>query len=251
MVVLIGPPRRNTKQFQLGIKQHTDCSLLIICVQMNYQLLSATERDAIVARYLNDFLPPLGLTERATRSWIDGSHPPVRRLFEIQLLKGASMKANWGFSLDFVPHIAGGRIRWHRTDKTAMLDIVLDPKDLHRPSYIHGPERLAEGLRILLPEATVRAEESWRKCASFHGMLDLIREIRDKHINCFRYQNYTQLPLAYAFLLARTGDLGTAETELDKYALSHRLDDDEVAKLKKLAIDYARPNGSSLFPTAS
>ena len=82
-------------------------------------------------------------------------------------------------------------------------------------------------------------------------MLDLIREIRDKHINCFGYQNYTQLPLAYAFLLAKTGDLGSAETELDKYTLSYRLDDDEAAELKKLAINYAKHNDSSNFPTVS
>ena len=208
---------------------------------MDYQLLSATERDAIVARHLRDFLPSLGLTERAIRSWIDGSHFPVRRLFEIQLLKGASMKANWGFSLDFVPHISGGRVRWHRTDKTAMLDVVLDPKDLHTPSYIHGPARLEEGLQRLLPEATARARESWRRGATFHGMLELIRDIQDKHTNYFSYQNYIQLPLAYAFLLAKTGDSEAAKTELDKYAHLHRLDEDEAAKLKKLAIDFAGP----------
>ena len=151
------------------------------------------------------------------------------------------MKANWGFSLDFVPHISGGRVRWHRTDKTAVLDVVLDPKGLHTVSYIHGSARLAEGLRSLLPEATARARESWRRGATFHGMLDLIQEIRDKHTNCFRYQNYTQLPLAYAFLLAKTGDSRSAEAELDQYALLHRLDDDEAAKLKKLAIGYAGP----------
>jgi hypothetical protein len=218
---------------------------------MDYRLLSATERDEIVARHLRDFLPPLGLTERTMRSWIDGAHFPVRRLFEIKLLKGASMKANWGFSLDFVPHITGGRLQWHRTDRTAILDVVMDPKDLHTPSHIHGPERLAEGLRSLLPEAIKRAGESWRRGATFHGMLHLIREIRDQHTNCFEYPNYTQLPLAYAFLLAKTGDLRNAEAELDKYALSHGLEDDEAAKLKKLAVDYAEPNGSVDFPSSS
>jgi hypothetical protein len=110
---------------------------------MDYQLLSAAERDAIVSSHLREHLPAFGLSERAPRSWIDGSQAPMRRLFEIQLLKGAGMKACWGFSLDFVPHISGGRVRWHRTDKAAMLDVILDPRDLLQPSFLHGAARLS------------------------------------------------------------------------------------------------------------
>ena len=185
---------------------------------MNIQLLSAAERDAIATTQLREFLSPLGLTERAPRSWIDSTQAPARRLFEIQILKAASMKACWGFSLDFVPHISGGRVRWHRTDKTAMLDVFIDPRDMLRPSFLQGPAILIQGLQGLLPEATIRAGESWRQGATFHGMLEIIRGIQNGQTNCFGYRNYTQLPLAYAFLLAKTGDLRTAEEELDTYA---------------------------------
>jgi len=111
-----------------------------------YQLLSAAERDAILAAHLRERLPAFGFTEITARRWVDGSQPPVRRMFELQLLKGAGIKACWGFSLDFVPHISGGRVRWHRSDKTAMLDVMVDPRSLPQASYIHGPARLTEGL---------------------------------------------------------------------------------------------------------
>ncbi len=68
-------------------------------------------------------------------------------------------------------------------------------------------------------------------------MLDIIGEIRDRRTNCFGYHNYTQLPLAYAFLSAKTGELHAAEHELDQYVTLHKLDDDEAAKLKKFAKD--------------
>jgi len=213
---------------------------------MDYQLLAAAERDPIVTSHLQEHLPMLGLTERAPRSWVNGSEAPFRRLFEIQLLKGAAMKACYGFSLDFVPHISGGRVRWHRTDKSAMLDVILDPRDLPQPSFIHGATGLADGLRRLLPEAVARAREVWRRGATFQGMLDIIREIRDRpierRINCFGYYNYAQLPLAFAYLSAKTGDLQTAEEELGKYATSYQLDEEETAKLLNLARDYAGPN---------
>src|SRR5262245_32915533 len=151
------------------------------------------------------------------------------------------MKACWGFSLDFVPHFSGGRMRWHRSDKTALLDVIVDPKDLHQPSALYGPAHLADGLQQLLPEAVSRAEETWRRGATFEGMLALIREIRDGHINCFAYNNYTQLPLAYAMLCAKTGDLATAERELDEY--TKRTNEPEADKLTKLARDYAAGSG--------
>ena len=205
---------------------------------MDFQLLSATERDEIVASHLREHLPSLGLTEITPRRWIDGSQPPVRRLFELHLLKGAGIKVCWGFSLDFVPHISGGCVRWHRSDKTALLDLMIDPKDLPQLTYIYGSAHLADGLRGLLPQAISRAQVSWRRGANFHGMLDIIREIRGRHTNCFGYCNYTQLPLTYSLLSAKIGDLKTAESELDQYIIKHKLDDDEAAKLKKLARDY-------------
>jgi len=204
-----------------------------------YQLLSAAERDAILAAHLRERLPAFGLSEITARRWVDGSQPPVRRMFEISLLKGAGIGAQWGFSLDFVPHISGGRVRWHRSDKTAMLDVIVEPRGLPQPSFIHGPARLTEGLRQLLPEAIHRAEESWRKGSTLEGMLDIIRDIRDRRSNGLGYENYTQLPLAYAYLSAKIGDVQTALQELEEYVKRFDLDDDEAAKLKKLARECA------------
>lgn len=53
-------------------------------------------------------LKALGLTKIAPRRWIDGSNPPARRLFELQLLKGDGIIASWGFSLDTLFHILPG-----------------------------------------------------------------------------------------------------------------------------------------------
>ena len=208
---------------------------------MYYQLLSAAERDAIIQSHLREWLGPLGLNEIIPRRWVDGSQPPARRIFELQLLKGAGLGALWGFSLDFVPHISGGSLRWHRSDKTAMADAVIIQTDLPQPDYIHGPDNLIQGLRSLLPLAIARAKDSWRRGATLPGMLELVREIRDGRPNHFPYDNLTQMPLAYAFLSAKTGDLQVAESELDRYVSEpvHGIDPDVAARLKKLARDYA------------
>jgi hypothetical protein len=197
-------------------------------------LLSASERDAMATPMLRQRLEPLGLTEIAPRRWIDGSKPPARRLFELQLLKGASLKACWGFSLDFVPHISGRSIRWHRSDKTARLDVIVDPVALPQPCFLYGPERLRVELDALLPDAVAAAQRDWGRDSTYEGMLDLIREIREKNTNCFGFRNYTQLPLAFAFLLAKTGNMVLAEQELEAYLAGDWIKDAEAAKLSRL-----------------
>ncbi len=163
-------------------------------------------------------------------------------MFELMLLKGASMRARWGFSLDFVPHISARRIRWHRTNRTAILDVIVDPteKTLPRLSYIHGVARLHDDLQRLLPAAVEKAKQTWRRGETESGLLDLVREIREHNTNCFPFDVYTQLPLAYAFLSARLGDLGSAEQELSRYVSRHKLDDEDAATLKKLVQGVAK-----------
>jgi hypothetical protein len=198
------------------------------------ELLSASDRDAVCAPILRERLGPLGLTELAPRRWIDGSKPPARRLFELQLLKGASLKACWGFSLDFVPHLSGGGFRWHRSDKAAMLDVIVDPAALPQPCFLYGAERFRAELASLLPQAVAAAERDWARGATFAGMLDIIRDIRERNTNCFGYRNYTQLPLAFMFLAARVGDTGLAERELEEYLQGDWLDEREADKLRRL-----------------
>lgn len=205
--------------------------------QARHDLLSAAERDAIVAPHMRQCLAPLGLTQISPRTFIDGSRPPVRRMFELGLLKGAGMRTRWGSSLDFVPHISGGRVCWHRSEKKALLDVIIDPKEeeLRRLTFIHGAERLHEDLNRVLPHAVEKAKETWRRGETDRGLLSLVQEIREHNTNCFPFDNYTQLPLAYAFLLGKLGDLTSAEQELNRYASRSKLDSETAAKLRKLA----------------
>jgi hypothetical protein len=125
-------------------------------------------------------------------------------MFKLMLLKGAGMRIRWGFSLDFVPHISGGRVQWHRTDKEAMLDAIVDPKDEVVPplTFIHGAARLHEDLNHLVPTAVKKANETWRRGETGRGLLDLVLEIRERQTNVWPFNTYTQLPLACAFLYA-------------------------------------------------
>jgi hypothetical protein len=72
------------------------------------------------------------------RKWVR-ARPPIRDLIEVVAMKGASLIPRWGISLDFVPHVQGDAIRWHRSDKSAIADIVYDPVDFDPIGGAIGP----------------------------------------------------------------------------------------------------------------
>ncbi len=81
------------------------------------------------------------------RRWVSNTMGATRRIFEFQALKGATYSARWGFSLDFVPVMRNGHLRWKRTPKGAEFDLCIDPIDefgdvpdwcslVHLPGYM-------------------------------------------------------------------------------------------------------------------
>jgi hypothetical protein len=204
-----------------------------------FDLLRAAERDAIVASHLNTRLQGLGFVQVAPRRWVDGSSAPVRRMFEMQLLKGAAMKARWGFSLDFVPHLSGGRVCWHRSNRAATFDVFVDLEDRPYASFLYGAVWLHHDLERLVPIVLERAQETWRCGSTPAGVLEIVREIRERKINSFYVYFNWHLPLTFMFLSAKTGDLTAAEAELDAYARKYELAEDVAAKLARRLRDLA------------
>ena len=94
-----------------------------------YELVSANEMDDIFDETLGDALDEHGFEQVAPRKWVRSTKAPIRDLVHILAMKGASFVPCWGFSLDFVPHISGSSIRWHRTAKSSMFDLRYDPVD--------------------------------------------------------------------------------------------------------------------------
>jgi len=146
----------------------------------------------------------------------------------------------WGFSLDFVPHLSGDSIRWHRSDKSARLDVTINPKKL--PTiWCPRSEQFREEFPTLLSKAVAAAKKDWKQGSTYQGMLQLIREIRKRNSNWLPYGMYPQALLAFAFLNAKTGNLKVAERELDRFLDPGGLNQAAAAKLKKLLRETAGP----------
>jgi hypothetical protein len=187
---------------------------------LEYQETAAAEVDAIVSGIIDAPLLAAGFTLAARRKWVR-ARPPIRQLFEFNQSKGGWYLLRWSISLDFVPHVKGSGLAWHRTDKSAAGDLIYDP-ELYDADWeqrwaidsMHGAAGARRDAERVLPGA-VQAALAW-----FEGVDDIpaVRAKAEWLINSGQVMRaYTQLRLAYAFLLARTGAPAEARAELDRW----------------------------------
>jgi hypothetical protein len=195
--------------------------------------VSTSAVNEIVASVADPLLVAAGFHSTTPRRWVR-SFAPIRHIFEIVQMKGASYAPTWGISLDFIPHISGGKLAWHRTEKSARMDLVYDPVDFDARwreraciDSVHGLEGTLTDAQRVLTVAIQQALE-WldpvRDIASALERAEVFRTAA-RPGGRFGFANYVQQPLAYAFLLARNGSRDRALEELDSWIRSRDLDE--------------------------
>ena len=184
---------------------------------------TAAEIDRTLEPILGALLSPVGFEPLPRgRRWVR-ARPPLRDIFEVAPAKGTSLLSHWGVSLDFVPHVQGKSVGWHRTNKSARMDILCGPRDLFEDSRaweiqaFQGETGVQRDAARILPRAVALALE-WFATFSASNLLERIEQHRsaERPANALKFENRTQQPLAYAFLLARAGRMDEAVAVLDR-----------------------------------
>lgn len=86
--------------------------------------LTPTEWKALMDQGLSPLMErELGLTYLGGYLWAGPWEDHRRKLVQVFLINQAYGTLQWGWSLDFVPHVSGKKLAWHRTDKSARLDV--------------------------------------------------------------------------------------------------------------------------------
>jgi hypothetical protein len=194
------------------------------------QLTPAAEVDAVSHETFDPPLVSLGFERVGVRKWVRRSKAPVREIFALNVMKGLSRSPSWAFSLDFVPHLCGSSLAWHRTNKSARADLSDDPIDhtgVPRPELEIDPWYGVEHVR----ETAARAASTAIPLAL--AFLDSVRTVEDlpaafervkrRPAIRFGFYNYVQQPLAYAMTLALVGREREARGEYHHYV--HWLDE--------------------------
>lgn len=174
----------------------------------------------IIAPVVEPFLQPLGFEVQGPLTWLRNVDTPIRQIFCLKQWKGGALAPAWGLSLDFVPHLSGNQIKWHRTPKSARLDLTWDVRDQAMDiSYVRGPEAVAHDAPRILEAALAKAETFWNGARAVSELPQAFEQVK-QHLSSggLGFYNYQQHPLAYAFVLAINGKPDAAEAEFQRFA---------------------------------
>lgn len=204
-----------------------------------FEIVTKATCHAILQPVVAASLASDGFEEVGSLQWVRSADAPIRQVFCFMQWKGGVLSPSWGLSLDFVPHIAGGRVKWHRTPKSAMLDLVVDSRDraLDIP-YHHGPEPIRERAPQVVEGAVAVAKLLWDKHRTINSLLEGFMWAKQYYKTDVGFYMRVQHPLALAFVYAKSGELEKANRELDEHGPG--LDDDENEKLRLALIAAAK-----------
>ena len=192
--------------------------------------LSAAEIDELLRETFGSVLGDRAFEQINRRSWVRSRKTPIREAVGIASLKGYSFMPGWSISLDFVPHVTtSGRIAWHRTAEQHRADLGVDPLD--DPERLPADRLMIRGMgrrdavhRGLKRSAAIAVDlaEAWfSRISDVASLIPLFEEAERQCNERFGFDNYVQHRLAFAFVLARTGDLDRARAELDRWCERH------------------------------
>jgi len=199
----------------------------------NFQEVPNREVQDIVSPMVMSLLEPLGFESQKILHWVSSDNVPVRQIFSLRKRKGGIIAPAWGLSLDFVPHLSGNKLRWHRTKKSAIFDLTVDARDREFDiNYIRGPEEIRHNAPAVLSEAINRAKAFWGKSDSIEKLPEAFELVR-KHLSTggLGFYNYTQHPIAHSLVLAKNSRSREAETEMNIYIERMRVTEETQRKL--------------------
>ncbi len=189
-----------------------------------------TAFDKMVDDVFGPPLEALGFERSRGRVWVRSRKRPLRELFQLQALKGATYSSRWGFDLDFVLLFRGNRFRSKRTIKGAGFDLIVDPIDPEGEvpdwcSFAHFPgfQEVTQAKMDQVAAASIRAaERDYVRIQTIQDFVSLFEERSKRHFPQFSLDNYIQTDLAWGLALHALGRAAEGNDHLDRFA--QRLD---------------------------
>ncbi len=188
----------------------------------------ANDLESELGVHFDSSLAALGFQRFAGRRWVRDTKVPIREVLTLKALKGQQYVVTWGVSLDFVPHVQGTKLRWHRTSASVHEDLGIDPMDFPdrgRASRLLFSRSNTASLSADVQRVSVAAiDESgawFERVRDIRSLIPLYREAEAATTCRFGFDNYTQYRLGYAFALAAVGQGEESRRQLDTWLNLH------------------------------
>lgn len=207
------------------------------------QWITAAQIDQLIQLHFGERLESFGFVKTKKRRWVRSRVPDIRDVFEFVSLR-SRLNPIWGFSLDYCPRcprVDGARLKWHRTEKSADIDVVHDPID-----YVDAPGpdidswvlsyyqdvREAEVETVLLAKRAVPQSLEWfTRVNTVSDLVTLLKHKRSEPFLRFGFKNYVQQPLALLMSYALLGRTRRAEKLLNEYISYFRIPPEAAGRL--------------------
>ncbi|MBT8454907.1 MAG: hypothetical protein HKO95_01295 [Rhodobacteraceae bacterium] len=195
-------------------------------------------KDRALPAFDEVFLP-MGFERFSRMEWVETASSDVgaRRMFALMAFKGGKVIPAWGYSFDYVPHVAGDTVHWHRTPKSAIFDLWQEaPYGKMDLSLLMGLPALEAELPRTVKQAKAAATSFWKPrpaLADLPGLFQNVEAARAK-AKQFGFDMLVQPRLAWAFTLARTGERARADDMLADWMEKRKLADPTRQRLEAL-----------------
>jgi hypothetical protein len=170
----------------------------------------------LIHEEVGGYLTPLGFEAVADGRWVRGVDAPIRQVFSMRREgRRTNARPRWGVSLDFVPHFSGAGIRWHRSNKSAQLDLWATSQD--REMYVDcafGEAPIRRDYRWVTTETVVEAQKFWATCPTVGELPRAVEYFIADHAKYGKRFTTDQNPLALAMIFAKSGRLAEAQDHI-------------------------------------
>lgn len=201
-----------------------------------FEIVTLNKIQEILDPIISQYLARHNFIEQEKLQWIRSDDAPIRQLFAFRQWKGGAVAPAWGLSLDFVPHLSGNTLKWHRTPKSALFDLTIDARDRDLDiSYIGGEQIIVDRAEHVVSKAVLHAIQFWDRYRTIQSLPCAVDEMRSYLTTCgLGFHNYSQAPIAAAFILALNGRKEEATAEINAFYNRQQMNQKARDRLQEL-----------------
>ena len=183
----------------------------------NNETYSSAEMDQLIERIFGPKCLFMGFSAAGNRKWVKVRQDGTMEVIHVHSDRGFQYYPIFGLSFPWIPHGNWKKICWHRTPKSAVLDLRYQLPDSFAWAIKRGRIEAAERAKIVSARLCEVCEPWFSKMLNEKNVLEELESRRASR----EFYSYVQVLTVYLFWQARTGKWegldSVAEDQLTSY----------------------------------